>query len=46
VSYTKGHLPYVIHYYESFNSREEAIQREKFFKTIEGYKWLKENGIT
>ena len=46
VRYTKGHLPYAIHYFETFSSRKEANEREKFFKSIEGYKWLKEKGIT
>jgi putative endonuclease len=45
VRYTKGHLPYVVHYNESFATRKEAVAREKFFKSIEGYKWLKSNGI-
>jgi putative endonuclease len=44
--YSKGHLPYAIHYFETFSSRKEAIKRERFFKSIEGYKWLKEKGIT
>ncbi|MGA9363304.1 MAG: GIY-YIG nuclease family protein [Bacteroidota bacterium] len=44
VRYTKGHLPYVVHYNESFATRRDAIAREKFF-SIEGYKWLKSNGI-
>ncbi len=45
VRYTKGHLPYVIHYYEVFRTRTEAIQREKFFKSIEGFIYLKKSGI-
>jgi len=43
--YTKGHLPYEIHYYEEYETRKEAMNRERYFKTIEGYKWLKEKGI-
>ncbi len=45
VKYTKGHLPYKMHYYEGFKTRSEAIKREKFFKSIDGYNWLKQNNI-
>jgi putative endonuclease len=42
---TKSHRPYVIHYYENFDTKSAALKREKFFKSINGYIWLKENGI-
>ena len=45
VRYTKGHKPYVLHYNESFNTRKEAMAREKYFKSIDGYIWLKSKGI-
>jgi putative endonuclease len=45
VRYTKGHIPYKLHYYESFQTRSEAMLREKFFKSIDGYNWLKTQGI-
>ncbi len=45
VRYTKGHRPYEIIYHEEFNSRSEAMKRERFFKTIDGYNWLKSKGI-
>ena len=45
VKYTKGHKPYVLHYKESFNTRREAMAREKFFKSIDGYIWLKSKRI-
>ncbi len=45
VKYTKGHLPYKLHYFESFKSRSKANQRERFFKSVEGYLWLKSKGI-
>ncbi|MBI1931536.1 MAG: GIY-YIG nuclease family protein [Ignavibacteriales bacterium] len=45
VKYTKGHRPYVLHYFEKYETRKEAMKREKYFKTINGYKWLKENKI-
>jgi putative endonuclease len=46
VRYTKGKMPWKIHYYESFASKSEAYKREMFFKSIEGYRFLKENKIT
>ena len=45
VKYTKGHRPYKLHYYETFPTRKKAMARERFFKTIEGYKWLRLNEI-
>ncbi len=45
VKYTKGHLPYKIHYFEEYLSRKEAVVRERYFKSIDGYKFLKEKGI-
>ncbi len=45
VKYTKAHKPWALHYYEEFQTRSEAVRREKFFKTIDGYKWLKSNSI-
>jgi putative endonuclease len=45
VRYTKGHIPYVIHYFEKLSTRAEAMKREKFFKSIAGYNWLKSNNI-
>jgi len=45
VKYTKGHLPYKLYYFESYNSRSEAMAREKFFKSIDGYNWLRKENI-
>jgi predicted GIY-YIG superfamily endonuclease len=45
VRYTKGHMPYKIHYHETFETNAEALSRERFFKSIDGYKWLKTKGI-
>jgi putative endonuclease len=45
VRYTKGHRPYSLHYYETFNTRKEAFARERFFKSINGYNWLILKGI-
>ncbi|MEX2602638.1 MAG: GIY-YIG nuclease family protein [Gracilimonas sp.] len=43
--YTKGRRPWKIHYTEAFKTRSEARKREAFFKSIDGYVWLKEHGI-
>lgn len=37
----KPYIPFRIVYYEEFKSREEAIQREKYFKTAAGRRFLK-----
>ena len=42
---TKYRTPFVIHYKEEYNTRSEAFKREQFFKTVDGYKWLKQNKI-
>jgi putative endonuclease len=34
-------MPYILHYFEAFTSRREASRRERFFKSIEGYTWLR-----
>jgi len=46
VRYTKGRRPWKIIYIESFDTKSEACKRELFFKSIEGYRYLKEAGIT
>jgi len=43
---TKHGIPWALHYYESFPNKQEAFEREKFFKSVEGYRLLKEKGIT
>ncbi len=45
MKYTKGRRPWVLHYYEVFETRSEALRREKFFKSIDGYLYLKANGL-
>jgi putative endonuclease len=45
VRYTKGRRPWQLHYVERFDTRSEAVQRERFFKSIEGYRFLKDNRI-
>ncbi len=43
--YTKSKRPWKLHYFESFTTKSEAIRRELFFKSIDGYNWLKKNNI-
>ena len=42
---TKGRRPLILHYSEEFTTRSEAFRREHFFKSIDGYLWLKEKKI-
>jgi putative endonuclease len=46
VKSTKYRKPFKIHYLEQFRTKKEAELKEKYFKSIEGYKWLKQNNIT
>ena len=41
VKSTKGFIPWDIVYFEQFSSREEAVLREKYFKTGIGREFLK-----
>ncbi|WP_417444584.1 GIY-YIG nuclease family protein [Joostella sp.] len=38
---TKGYKPWVLVYYEEFNTRELAITRERYFKSGSGREFLK-----
>ena len=42
---TKSKRNWIIHYFEEFNSKSDAIKRELFFKSIAGYNWLRDEGI-
>ena len=42
VNYTSKYLPWKLVYFELFNSRSEAMAREKFFKSGKGREWLKQ----
>ncbi len=45
---TKTRRPLIIHYYETYETYEtkkEALQRERYFKSIDGYIWLKKQDI-
>jgi len=45
VRYTKSKRPWKLVYSEEFETKSEAYKRELFFKSIEGYRYLKERGI-
>ena len=40
--YTAKHRPVKIAYYETFETEQEAVTREKYFKSGSGREWLKE----
>ena len=40
--YTKGHLPYKLIYFETYDTYREAFRREKYLKSGAGREWLKE----
>ena len=42
---TKNRRPLTLHYFLQFETKVEAANKERFFKTIDGYNWLKENKI-
>ena len=42
---TKGYKPWKLVYFEIFDTREEAVLREKYFKTGSGREFLKEKLI-
>ncbi len=41
VKYTKGHMPWKLVYSEKFSTRAEALERERYFKTASGRRYLK-----
>jgi putative endonuclease len=45
VRYTKARRPWKLIYSETFDTKSEAYIRELFFKSIEGYQYLKKKGI-
>jgi putative endonuclease len=42
VNYTSKYLPWILVHYEIFETRAEAMKREKFFKTGKGRALIKE----
>ena len=41
----KHRCPFLIHYFEAFETKSEAYKRELYFKSFEGRVWLKEKKI-
>jgi len=41
--YTKNNALWEVVYHETFQTRQEAIDREKYFKSAAGRRWLKKN---
>jgi len=41
--YTAKHKPQKIAHYETFETKEEAVAREKYFKSGSGREWLKKH---
>jgi len=44
-TFTKIYIPWDLVYFEEFSSRSAAMKREKFFKSLDGYHWLRNNRI-
>ncbi len=42
---TKSRRPFVLHYSEAYQDRSTAFKREQFFKSIDGYNWLRNQSI-
>ena len=42
---TKARRPWKVYYFEEFETKSQAFRRELFFKSIEGYKFLRTSGI-
>lgn len=42
---TKSKRPWKIHFTEEFQTKSEAYKREMFFKSIDGYNFLRNSGI-
>ncbi len=45
VKSTKSRVPLILHYSEKYVTRKEAVRRERYFKSIEEYLWLKSEKI-
>ena len=45
VTSTKAGCPWVLVHTETFDTKTEALKRERFFKTRSGYRWLKNHDI-
>jgi len=40
VTSTRSRIPLILHYFEVFEQKSDALAREKFFKSFEGRQWL------
>jgi putative endonuclease len=45
VNFTSKHRPWILVHQEHFNTRAEAIKKEKYFKTGVGRDWIRDNII-
>ena len=45
VKSTRSRVPFNVHYTEKFETKREAIKRELYFKSYDGYTWLKSQNI-
>ena len=46
VFWTKRYAPWIIIYTEKYTTREEAVKREKYFKSHAGRNWLKSSACS
>ena len=44
-TYTSNGLPWILVYYEAYETKGEAIKREKYFKSAAGRRFLKKMNI-
>ena len=42
---TKAYRPWRLLHVETFASRTEALKRERFLKSLSGWRWLKSQGL-
>ncbi len=42
---TKSKRPWKIYYFEAFETKPEAYRRELFFKSIDGYNYLRDKKV-
>jgi putative endonuclease len=45
VKFTKSKRPWKVFYFEEFQTKSEACKRELYFKSRNGYRFLKKEGI-
>lgn len=42
-TFSKRHVPWVVLHKDEFHTEFESIEREKYFKTAAGRRWIKKN---